>query len=90
MQEGVAAYRKQQYDAAIEKFGGNQTADGQYNLGNALARVGRYDEAIAAYSRSQVQADERLRLARIAYEKGGGTLLDVLDAHPAATQARKG
>jgi len=55
MQEGVAAYRKQQYDAAIEKFSGNPSADGQYNLGNALAKAGRYDEAIAAYDHALKQ-----------------------------------
>ncbi len=55
MQDGVAAYRKKQYDEAIEKFSGNPTADGQYNLGNALAQAGRYDEAIAAYDRALKQ-----------------------------------
>lgn len=49
MLEGVAAYRRQQYEEAIDKFTGNPTAVGQYNLGNALAKAGRYDEAIAAY-----------------------------------------
>lgn len=55
MQEGVAAYRKQQYEDAIDKFTGNPSADGQYNLGNALAKAGRYDEAIAAYDRALKQ-----------------------------------
>ena len=54
------------------------TAFGQ--VADALSALAADDEAIAAYSRSQAQADERLRLARIAYEKGGGTLIDVLDA----------
>lgn len=54
------------------------TAFGQ--VADALSALAADDEAIAAYGRSQAQADERLRLARIAYEKGGGTLLDVLDA----------
>ncbi|MDQ3161081.1 MAG: VWA domain-containing protein, partial [Pseudomonadota bacterium] len=43
MQEGIAAYRKQAFDEAIENFSGNQTADGQYNLGNALAKAGQLD-----------------------------------------------
>ena len=52
MQEGVAAYRRNQYDQAIDRFAGIPTADGQYNLGNALAKAGRFDEAIAAYDRA--------------------------------------
>jgi len=55
MLEGVAAYRRQQYEEAIDKFTGNPTAVGQYNLGNALAKAGRYDEAIAAYDRARKQ-----------------------------------
>ena len=52
MQEGVAAYRAKDYPRAIERFSGVPGADGQYNLGNALAQAGRYDEAIAAYDRA--------------------------------------
>ena len=54
------------------------TAFGQ--VADALSALAADDEAIAAYTRSQAQADESVRLARIAYEMGGGTLLDVLDA----------
>lgn len=55
MQEGVAAYRSKDYPRAIERFAGVPGADGQYNLGNALAKAGRYDEAIAAYDRALAQ-----------------------------------
>lgn len=52
MQEGITAYRKQEFDTAIKDFSGNPTADGQYNLGNALAKAGQLDAAIAAYDRA--------------------------------------
>lgn len=51
-QDGIAAYRAKEYDEAIATFAGIDSADGQYNLGNALAKAGRYDEAIAAYDRA--------------------------------------
>ena len=52
MQDGIAAYRQEDYPHAIEHFSGVSGAEGQYNLGNALAKVGRYDDAIAAYDRA--------------------------------------
>lgn len=52
LQEGIAAYRAKDYPRAIEKFSGLAGADAQYNLGNALARARRYDEALAAYGRA--------------------------------------
>ncbi|WP_240126843.1 VWA domain-containing protein [Thermomonas alba] len=50
--QGVAAYRRGDYAAAIAHFSGLPDADSQYDLGNALAQAGRYDEAIAAYDRA--------------------------------------
>lgn len=52
LQRGEQAYRKGDYAAASQAFGGVRGADAAYNAGNALARQGRYEEAIAAYDRA--------------------------------------
>ena len=49
---GVQAYRKGDFAAAQRSFEGIDDAEGRYNLGNALARQGHYDEAIAAYDQA--------------------------------------
>ena len=50
--EGVAAYRRGDFERAIERFRGIDTPEGHYNLGNALAKAGQLDAAIAAYDRA--------------------------------------
>lgn len=54
MQAGADAYREGDYATAIDAWRGLPGADAAYNLGNALARAGRYEQAVAAY-------DEALR-----------------------------
>ncbi|HNR91192.1 MAG TPA: VWA domain-containing protein [Dokdonella sp.] len=49
---GSAAYREGDHAAAEEAFAAAQGADADYNRGNALARLGRYEEALAAYERA--------------------------------------
>ncbi|MCI2262778.1 tetratricopeptide repeat protein [Xanthomonas indica] len=49
---GVQAYRKGDFAAAQQQFEGIDNDAGWYNLGNALARQGRYDEAIDAYDKA--------------------------------------
>jgi Ca-activated chloride channel family protein len=52
MRDGIAAYKQKDYPRAIERFSTVGGAEGQYNLGNALAKAKRYDDAIAAYDRA--------------------------------------
>lgn len=54
MREGIAAYRNGNDTAALQAWQGLPGATAAYNRGNALARLGRYEDAIAAY-------DEALR-----------------------------
>jgi Ca-activated chloride channel family protein len=54
LEQGAQAYRKGDYAAAAKAWRGVPGADAAYNRGNALARQGQYQDAIAAY-------DEALR-----------------------------
>jgi Ca-activated chloride channel family protein len=54
MEHGVEAYRKNDFSGAEKDWSGLPGADAAYNRGNALAKAGDYDAAIAAY-------DEALR-----------------------------
>lgn len=47
--KGVAQYRSGDFDGAVKSLKGLGGADNLYNLGNALARSGRYQAAINAY-----------------------------------------
>ena len=53
--EGVEAYRSGDYAAAEEAWRDLPGAEAAYNRGNALAKQGRYDEAIAEYDRALQQ-----------------------------------
>lgn len=46
---GAAAYRLDDFDAAAQAFAADDNASGHYNRGNALARAGRLEDALAAY-----------------------------------------
>jgi Ca-activated chloride channel family protein len=54
LERGVEAYRRNDFPAAEKSWNGLPGADAAYNRGNALAKAGDYDAAIAAY-------DEALR-----------------------------
>ncbi|MDQ2701548.1 MAG: VWA domain-containing protein [Pseudomonadota bacterium] len=54
LREGADAYNARDYAAASAAWQDLPGADAKYNLGNALAREGKYEQAVAAY-------DEALR-----------------------------
>jgi Ca-activated chloride channel homolog len=49
---GAAAYRAKDYAAAAQALEHTKGTDAQYNLGNALAKLGRYPDAIKAYDQA--------------------------------------
>lgn len=61
---GAAAYRAKDYAAAAQALDQVKSADAQYNLGNALAKLGRYSDALKAYDRA-LQLDSHNEDARI-------------------------
>lgn len=50
--QGIAYYRLKEYKKALEAFSKGTDATAFYNSGNALALLGRYQEAIAAYDKT--------------------------------------
>lgn len=57
-------------------------------VSDAMQALSDDDALIAAHTTSVAQADETLRLSKVAFQKGGGTLLDVLDAQRRANEQR--
>src|SRR3546814_12912085 len=55
MREGADADRSKDYAAAADAWKALPGADADYNRGNALARAGRYEDAIKAYDQALVQ-----------------------------------
>ena len=47
--KGIAYYRSGNFDAAIEQFARVDTPEGCFDLGNAHARAGQLDQALASY-----------------------------------------
>ncbi|MEE2651917.1 MAG: VWA domain-containing protein [Pseudomonadota bacterium] len=52
MWRGSAHYRAGNYAAAADAFAERDSADAHYNRGNALAKVGKLDEALKAYDQA--------------------------------------
>lgn len=73
--QASAAYKSGDYATAAKQFAAQPTLDAQYNYGNALARQGKYPEAIAAYEKvlaanpNHADARYNLDLVKKALEK---------------------
>jgi Ca-activated chloride channel family protein len=53
-----ALYRSEEFARAAEAWSARDTADAHYNRGNALAQLGQFDAALAAYDRAlELQPD---------------------------------
>ncbi len=48
--KGSAHYKSENYNEAGNQFASSGSSESKYNLGNALAKQGKYEEAIEAYS----------------------------------------
>lgn len=63
---GAALYRLEKYKEAAEQFKKDNSAQGQYNLGNALAKQGLLEEAKQAYEQSlKLEPNQKDALANL-------------------------
>ena len=53
--KGIAQYRAGDYEQAEQAFSGIDSPEGHYNRGNALAKLGKYPEAMASYQAALTQ-----------------------------------
>ncbi len=53
--KGIAQYRAGDYEQAEQAFSGSDSPEGHYNRGNALAKQGKYPEAMASYQTALTQ-----------------------------------
>jgi Ca-activated chloride channel family protein len=53
--KGIAHYRAGDYEQAEQDFSGIDSSEARYNRGNALAKLGKYQEAIASYQAAITQ-----------------------------------
>jgi Ca-activated chloride channel family protein len=53
--KGIAQYRAGDYEQAEKAFSGIDSPEGHYNRGNALAKLGKYPEAMASYQAALTQ-----------------------------------
>ncbi len=58
--KGIANYRAGQYQEAEQAFSKVDSPEGHYNRGNALANLGRYEEALASYQTALTQQPDHL------------------------------
>ncbi len=58
--KGSAAYRAGDYDTAIQAFGQSDTVTSLYNLGNAYAMAGLFQQAIESYDRALEQEPDHV------------------------------
>ena len=57
LRKGAAEYKQGNYEAAAKEFASARGAEAAYNEGNALAKLGKYEEAIDAYNEALKEAD---------------------------------
>ena len=47
--KGISHYRSKNFEAAVEQFARLDTAEGYFNLGDAYARLGQFEQAVTSY-----------------------------------------